>query len=48
MSQGIPFLAYRTGEVAEKIADYFPDFIMDDLNIDKCIVKIKNLFLSNF
>ena len=47
MSQGIPFLAYRTGEVAEKIADYFPDFIMDDLNIDKWVNQIKKLMNSD-
>ena len=47
MSQGIPFLAYRTGEVAEKIAGHFPDFIMNDFNIDKWANQIKKLMNSD-
>ena len=47
MSQGIPFLTYKTGEVTEQIADHFPELIMTDFNIDNWANQIRKLLNSD-
>lgn len=44
LGQNLPFLAYKTGEVAEKLNKYFPEFFMDNLDEEKWIKRINELF----
>lgn len=47
LSQGLPFLSYRTGEVVEQIAGTFPQLIMDDFNVDNWSDKIEKMMDSD-
>lgn len=40
---GLPFISFRTGEIAEKIYKYFPEFFCDNFNMDEWIRKYNNL-----
>lgn len=46
LAQGLPFLAYRTGEAAEKIRQELPDLFIDNFDIDEWIDRI-NKILNN-
>jgi glycosyltransferase involved in cell wall biosynthesis len=37
---GIPFLAYKTGEVSAIVAEHFPEFFIDNFNIDEWCSRI--------
>jgi glycosyltransferase involved in cell wall biosynthesis len=41
LAQQLPFIAYKTGEVATQIQEIIPDFFMDDFNADHWIDRIK-------
>jgi len=43
---GIPFLAYRTGEVSAIVMNHFPEFFIDTFNIDEWCSRIM-LILKN-
>lgn len=43
LAQGIPFLAYETGEVAKILKHYFPDFFIDNFDMDKWLERIKKI-----
>jgi glycosyltransferase involved in cell wall biosynthesis len=40
---GIPFLAYKVGGMSEAISEYFPEYFIDNLNLNNWIKKIKEL-----
>lgn len=40
LAQGIPFLAYETGEVAQQIKSYFPEFFIDNFDENQWIERI--------
>jgi len=46
LSQGLPFLAYSTGEAAKKISYDFPEFFIDNFEVDKWVARIR-LILSS-
>ncbi|HCZ36521.1 MAG TPA: hypothetical protein DHV26_11420 [Cytophagales bacterium] len=41
LAQQLPFIAYRTGEVATQIQEIIPDFFMDDFNTNHWIDRIQ-------
>ncbi len=41
LAQGLPFVAYNTGEVATRLQSYLPAFIMNDFNVEKWIEAIE-------
>lgn len=43
LAQGLPFVAYKTGEVAEMLEPDFPDFFVDNFEIDCWKEKIKHI-----
>lgn len=46
LAHGIPFLSYDTGAVAQKIKNYFPDFFINNFDLDNWehrILKIQNM-----
>jgi glycosyltransferase involved in cell wall biosynthesis len=43
---GIPFLAYKTGEVANIASRYFPEYFIDNFNIDEWCERIKVIELD--
>lgn len=47
LAQGLPFLAYETGEVAKILKPHFPEYFMDNLEIDKWIEQINFLMKQN-
>jgi glycosyltransferase involved in cell wall biosynthesis len=43
---GLPFIANKTGEIAEKLSNYFPEFFLDNFDIEnwkKRIFKLKTM-----
>ena len=42
LAQGIPFLSYKTGEIAHNIAKELPELIMANFNMDEWEVSINN------
>ncbi|RMG98311.1 MAG: glycosyltransferase [Chloroflexi bacterium] len=46
LAQGLPFVAYRTGEAAEKIAEEFPEFFLDTFEVDAWLDRIRYLLES--
>lgn len=46
LAQNIPFLTYRTGEVVESISSEYPEFILNDFNVDNWISSFKMLMLN--
>jgi glycosyltransferase involved in cell wall biosynthesis len=47
MSQGLAFISYKTGEVVEQIADEFPEFVMNDFNLDEWVTRIEKMIHSD-
>jgi glycosyltransferase involved in cell wall biosynthesis len=47
LAQGLPFLAYDTGEVASILKPYFPEYFMDNFDIDKWEQRITKLLKEN-
>ena len=45
LAQGLPFLAYETGEVSQIIKKYYPEFFINNLNIEEW--KRRILFIQN-
>lgn len=43
LAQGIPFLAYRTGEVVRQIQDDLPELIVDDFETETWIKRLKHI-----
>jgi len=43
---GIPFLAYKTGEVANIASRYFPEYFIDNFNLDEWCEKIRAIELD--
>lgn len=43
LAQGLPFLAYETGEVAKIIKPYFPEYFIDNFDVDEWVKRIKTL-----
>jgi len=43
LSQGLPFLAYETGEVAKILKPYFPDFFIDNFDLDNWKSRIEKI-----
>jgi glycosyltransferase involved in cell wall biosynthesis len=43
LAQGLPFLAYETGEVAKVLKPYFPEYFIDNFDVDKWIERIEML-----
>ncbi len=39
----VPFLAYKVGGMAEAISEYFPEYFIDNLNIEDWIIRIKQI-----
>lgn len=46
LAQGLPFVAYRTGEAAEKISQDFPEFFMDNFEVEGWVGRIRELLTS--
>ena len=40
LAQGIPFLSYRTGEIAYMVEEQFPDFIIDNFQVEQWVERI--------
>ncbi|MNQ82548.1 Glycosyl transferases group 1 [compost metagenome] len=47
LAQGLPFLAYETGEVARILKPYFPEFFIDNFEVDQWAERIKMLLSKN-
>lgn len=43
LAQGLPFIAYRTGEAAEKISQEFPEFFMDNFEVEEWVTRIQSI-----
>ncbi len=43
LAQGIPFLAYETGEVAQILKPHFPDFFIDNFEVDNWKNRIERI-----
>lgn len=43
LAQGIPFLAYETGEVSKILKPYFPDFFIDSFEFDLWLERIEKI-----
>lgn len=48
LAQGLPFVAYKTGEVATMLQADFPEFFIDNFEIDQWKEKIQNLLENGF
>lgn len=46
LAQGLPFLAYETGEVAKILKPYFPEYFIDNFNVEEWIKRIEKLLNS--
>ncbi|MFN4299841.1 MAG: glycosyltransferase family 4 protein [Thermaurantimonas sp.] len=47
LAQGIPFLSYRTGEIAYQVEKQFPQFIIDNFKSEEWIKRIQLLLSQN-
>ncbi len=47
LAQGLPFIASNTGEVVWQIQNDFPEFIAEEMNVEKWYDKIRNLAMQN-
>lgn len=47
MAQSLPFITYKTGEVAEQIEKYIPDFVMDNFTVSEWVLQIKTLLYTD-
>jgi len=45
---GLPFLSYKTGEVSEIVHKYYPEFFIDNFNIDDWSNRIKLILGNNY
>jgi len=43
LAQGLPFLSYRTGEVARIVETHFPEFVIDNFEIDAWVESLNRL-----
>lgn len=43
LAQGLPFLAYETGEIAKVLKPYFPEYFIDNFIVDEWIKRINYL-----
>ncbi len=48
LSAGLPFIACRTGEVANIVATRFPEFFMDNFNEDDWVVRLEQIICKNY
>lgn len=47
LAQGLPFLAYETGEVAKTLKPHFPEYFIDNFEIEKWTERIDFLMKQN-
>jgi glycosyltransferase involved in cell wall biosynthesis len=40
LARGIPFLTFKTGEVANLISKYYPEFVIDNLLLEEWVDRI--------
>jgi glycosyltransferase involved in cell wall biosynthesis len=40
MAVGLPFIAYKTGQVADELQSYFPEFFMTTFDIDEWVTQV--------
>lgn len=43
LAQGVPFLSFETGEVAKILKPYFPDFFINNFDLDQWRLKIEKI-----
>ncbi|MGE4347072.1 MAG: glycosyltransferase [Flavobacteriaceae bacterium] len=43
LAQGLPFLAYETGEVAKILKPYFPEYFIDNFELEQWVERINQL-----
>ncbi len=48
LAAGLPFIAYRTGEVANIVAMRFPEFFMDNFNEDDWVLRVEQIIGKNY
>lgn len=48
LAQNTPFLTYNTGEVVDSLASMYPEFILNDFNIENWISSFKKLLLNYY
>ncbi len=48
LSAGMPFVAYKTGEIAEIISAYFPEFFLDSFSVEQWRARIELLLSSTY
>lgn len=48
LAMGIPFLTYNTGEVAKLVSQYFPEFTIDNFEIEKWSDRVKLILERNY
>lgn len=48
LAMGIPFLAFKTGEVTDLIYQYYPEFVIDNLDVDNWIDRLKLILSKNY
>jgi len=41
LAHGLPFLAYETGEIAKILKPHFPEYFIDNFDVDQWVEKIK-------
>src|SRR5690554_1444710 len=46
LAQGLPFLAYETGEVAKMLKPHFPEYFIDNFNIDEWKTRLELIMNS--
>jgi glycosyltransferase involved in cell wall biosynthesis len=47
LAQSLPFLSYKTGQVSSKLSSPFPEFFLNDFNLESWVSKIKNQFWTD-
>ncbi len=47
LAHGLPFIASKTGEVVQQIQNDFPEFVAEDMSVEKWCDKIRNLATQN-
>lgn len=46
LAQGLPFLAYETGEVAKILRPYFPEYFIDNFNVEEWKTRLELIMNS--
>jgi glycosyltransferase involved in cell wall biosynthesis len=48
LAQGLPFLAYETGEVSQIVKEYYPEFFIDNFDINEWEERINYIKNQNY